>query len=85
MRLALGELLKNVDKVDDGKEVAPREVGDKLDLIVVASSALGLARRVRASGLCFEHGVLGSRRGLGGWVDLVVAEFEKALGRKPSG
>lgn len=75
MRFPLRQLLKDVDKVDDAEEVAPRKVGDELDLVVVACF-----RRAGTSAwrFRFEHSVFGSRRVERGRVDPVVAVLEEA-------
>lgn len=75
MRFALCQLLEDMDKVDDAEEVAPREVGDELDLVVVSSfwRAWTSARRTG-----FEHGVFWSWGVQRRRVDPIVAVLEEA-------
>lgn len=78
MCLPLGQLLQDVHKVDDGEEVAPRVVGDELDLVVVALLGRYRSSTRRIGG---EHRVFGSLLAWRWWIDTVVAEFEEAVAR----
>ena len=86
MRLALGQLLQNVDKVDGREEVAPRVVGHELDLDafsgqrprrrVVRPARMRRRGRTLAKRRLRQEGIFGSLRSAR--MKVIAAELEEA-------
>lgn len=63
VRLALGELLQDVDKVDGREKVAPRIVGHELDLVALGAAPTGRRGPVRSAAAAAGRVVRADGRG----------------------